>query len=173
MNYNLRTLYANFSRGNSSCQILLCSVWGLFHSFLLFTHNHNRAKPLHPSLLQPIFSRCGEWEPCGPWWQVWIIPVIFRLKHYSSKENTYYPSWAVSTHSDPLTPACSGGHYSFNVPFKPQTHRGKLITTHDPTKLHWEPRAQNEHRSYEAMLSLFCTSPRQGHVDLEGKSSAK
>lgn len=124
-------------------------------------------------LLQPIFSHRGEWEPCGPWWQVWIIPVIFRLKHYSNKENTYYPSRAVSTHSDPLTPACPGEHYSFNVPSKPQTHMSKLITTHDPTKLHWEARAQSEHHSYKALLSLFCTSPRQGHVDLEGKSSAK
>lgn len=66
-------------------------------------------------LLQPIFSRCGEWEPGGPCWQVWIIPVIFSLKHYSNKEDTYYRSQAVSTQSDPLTPACPAGHYSVNV----------------------------------------------------------
>lgn len=158
MNYNLRTLCANFSRGNSASRIVPGSVWGLFHC-LPSPHTKSQQSEtitFLTVLLQPVFSCCGEWEPGGPCWQVWIIPVIFSLKHYSNKEDTYYHSRAVSTQSDPLT------HYSMNVASKlhtfTQTHifaqPMRVGRTHECTCTHkraWSTLTQNKHHHYKAI----------------------
>lgn len=101
MNYNLWALCANFSRGELTNQAL-CEAF-----FIAYTPHAKSQKSgtitFLTVLLQPVFSCCGEWEPSGPCWQVWIIPVIFSLKHYSNIEDTYYHSQAVSTQQDPPT----------------------------------------------------------------------
>lgn len=127
MNYNLRTLCANFSRGKSTSWIVPDAVWGLFHCLPLPIHkgtpewNHNIS---HCAVAAYIFTLwwVGDWEPSGPCWQVWFIPVIFSLKHYSNKEDTYYHSQPVFTQSDPPTLACPTGRDSMNVALKLHTH---------------------------------------------------
>lgn len=171
MNYNLRTLCANFSRGNSTSYIVPGSVWGLFHCF---PSSHTKSQQSETItfltvLLQPIFSSCREWEPSGPCWQVWIISVIFSLKYSSNKEDTYYHSQTVPTQSDLLTPACPTGHYSVNVASKLHTHSQTVCST----LTHITPEYGLDTGGRHAYINLQNYTSTQTHIHTQNEHQNK